>query len=424
MFEAARLEKQMASQRGSYDKGDIDYMAGNVYFHKGQFALARGYFQEYLSDLHYGTLSLLVTRDVYEMLFVIDSTAGNYISAISQLKRLRSLLDSNFSIQRRRQSEELQVRYETEKKDNDIKILKQQDQISQAQLTQTRLNNNIIIAGVVLLTLLLALLYARYRTNQRHNRQLETKQREINEKNIALEHLITDKDILIADKDVLLKEKDWLVKEIHHRVKNNLQMIISLLNAQSEFLNNPSAINAIRESRERMRAIAILHQNLYQQENNTIINMRIYINELVDNIQSSFSDTSLIYFKLDVADVSLDISQSMPIGLILNEAITNAIKYAYSKNERGGIHILLQYTDLHQLQLKISDHGRGLPAGINMEQTNSLGLQLIKLFAEQLDGELLFINNNGLEVIINFKTAEYANASAEKGETVSVKSNV
>jgi two-component sensor histidine kinase len=261
----------------------------------------------------------------------------------------------------------------------------------------------LLATGLSNLFLLLGLLYNWHRTKQRHNKQLETKQQEINEKNILLERLIIDKDNLMADKNDLLKEKEWLINEIHHRVKNNLQLVISLLSAQSEFLNNPSALNAIRESQERMQAIALIHQKLYQADNTTRVNMRSYISELVESIRNRFSEFEKISFHLNADDISLDISQSMPLGLILNEAITNAIKYAYPKNEKGDIRISLQYSDSDKLQLKIADNGKGLPADFNTERSNSLGLQLIKLFSEQLDGDLHFINNNGLEIILNFK---------------------
>ncbi len=368
--------------------------------------------RKYASDLlAYGVVTdqKRIMGTAYMLLSRIDSAMGNFKSALSDYQAYKKIVDSALNQTTSFQFAQMQVEYETEKKDNDIKLLKQGEQIQRAKLVQTRTTNSIVFIGIIVLSLLLALLYARYRTNQRHNKELETKQQEINEKNIALEHLITDKDDLIADKDVLLKEKDWLVKEIHHRVKNNLQMVISLLNAQSEFLNNPSALNAIRESRERMQAIAIIHQKLYQIDNSSKINMRSYINELVDNIRNSVADSERIYFQVQVADIDLDISQSVPLGLILNEAITNAIKYAYPGNQRGDIKISLQNSGIEQLQLKIADDGKGLPAGIDADHSNSLGLQLIKLFAEQLDGDLFLINNNGLEIILNFKVAEYKN---------------
>jgi two-component sensor histidine kinase len=266
---------------------------------------------------------------------------------------------------------------------------------------------NIIIMSSSLILFLFVLFYNRYRLKQRSNKLLQNQQKIISQKNEVLQHTI--------------EEKEWLVREIHHRVKNNLQMVISLLNAQSEFLNHPSAVDAIRESRERMQAIAILHQKLYRTDTSTHINMRGYVHELVDNIRSSVADTDRMEFQVDVApDIELDISQSVPLGLILNEGITNSIKYAYGKNGKGSIRISLQYTGDRLLQLKIADQGRGLPEGLDTEHCNSLGLQLIRLFAEQLEGDLYFINNNGLEINLSFRTAEYSEAFDDKEKDVAV----
>jgi two-component sensor histidine kinase len=292
-----------------------------------------------------------------------------------------------------------------------LQLLQNKEQLQRAELSREKLTRNIIIIASSLILLLFVLVYNRYRLKQRSNKLLQDQQKIIGQKNEILQQTI-------EEKDALLEEKEWLVREIHHRVKNNLQMVISLLNAQSEFLNHPSAVNAIRESRERMQAIAIIHQKLYHMGNSTQINMRSYVNELVDNIRNSVADSERIYFKAQVADIDLDISRSVPLGLILNEAITNAIKYAYPGNQKGNINISLQYTGTEQLQLKIADNGKGLPADVDTNHSNTLGLQLIKLFAEQLEGDLYFINHNGLEVILSFKIAEYKNVFTDKVTSV------
>ena len=274
-----------------------------------------------------------------------------------------------------------------------IMSLQQQNTLQQENLRQASMIRNIIIVGIILALIIIGLLYRQYRQKQKSNRQVMQKNEQLQQ---------------------LLAEKEWLVKEIHHRVKNNLQMVVSLLNTQTEFLTHPSAIDAIKESRERMQAIAIIHQKLYQLDNSAQVNMRSYINELIDNINHSFADSERIHFKVDVADVSLDISQSVPIGLMLNEAITNAIKYAYPKNEKGSIEVSLKHYDIDKLQVKVADNGKGLPAEVDIKHSNSLGLQLIKLFSEQLDGDLYFLNNNGLEIILNFKSIEVRNFESRK----------
>jgi two-component sensor histidine kinase len=315
-----------------------------------------------------------------------DSAFGDLLGALTYYQRYKKMTDSVFNETSGFQLAQVQVELETEKKDNDIKTLQQQQDIQKVRLGHSRTINIIVIIGVAVLALLLILLYSRYRIKHRLNRE---------------------KDALLTEKDALIREKDWLVKEIHHRVKNNLEIVISLLNAQTEFLENPSALSAIQASRERMEAIAIIHRKLYQAENNTLIHVQAYAYELLDGLQDSFACARDIYFQLHIADIALDISQSVPLGLILNEAITNAIKYAYPKGKRGTVSISLQPADAERIELRIADQGKGLPPGLDWKNSPSLGLQLINLLAQQLKGDLCFINNNGLEIVLIFKPTRY-----------------
>ncbi len=322
-----------------------------------------------------------------------DSAVGDLRGSLTNYKLGKKFGDSVLNEASSFQLAQVQVEFETERKDNDIKILQQQQEIQKARLAHSRVMITVVVIGVAILTLLLALLYGRYRIKQRLN----------NEKDM----LITEKDTLINEKDSLIAEKGWLVKEIHHRAKNNLQIVISLLNAQTEFLDSPSARSAIQQSRERMEAIAIVHQKLYQTEDNTLIHVRTYIYELVENLQDSFANARNIHFQLDIADIALDISQSVPLGLILNEAITNAIKYAHREGEYGTVCISLQLIFGDRVELKIADNGRGLSPGLDWKNSASLGLQLINLLAQQLKGELFFLNKNGLEIVLVFKPTWY-----------------
>jgi two-component system, sensor histidine kinase PdtaS len=377
-----------------------------LYSSGGDMKKAKEFLKKYLGH-KFEFRSLQNNMDLAWVQFKIDSSEGKYLSAIQDYQRYEHLNDSGFNLKKTRQIDEMNIQFGVAQKEKDLQLLQNKEQLQRAELSREKLTRNIIIIVSSLILLLFALVYNRYLIRQRSNKLLQDQQKIISQKNEVLQQTI-------IEKDDLLEEKEWLVREIHHRVKNNLQMVISLLNAQSEYLNNPSALDAIRESRERMQAIAILHQKLYQVENNTRIHMRSYVNELVENIQQGFDKSERLQFQVDVADIGLDISQAVPLGLILNEAITNAIKYAYPGNQKGDISISLQSTSAEQLQLKIADHGKGLSADIDAANSNSLGLQLIKLFAEQLEGDLYFINNNGLEIILNFKTVGYKNVFAGK----------
>jgi len=391
-LEMIRLQDEPIDNLSNLDRAKDYLSVGNFFIRRSMYDRARPYLLTALVRYEQ-ELSPDILKNIHLSLFKVDSALGNYLSAIKHLRLNNLFRDSIFNIAKNNQIEELQISYETEKKDQLISFKEQ-------QLQQGTILRNIGIAVVALLIIIMALLYNRYRLKQKTNKKLESQQQEITKQNKSLQQLVND--------------KDWLVKEIHHRVKNNLQMVVSLLNAQTEFLTHPSAIDAIKESRERMQAIAIIHQKLYQLDNSTQINMRSYINELIDNIKDSFADGERIHFKTDVADVSLDISQSVPLGLILNEAITNAVKYAYPKNEKGMIRVSLRHSNTDELQLKVADDGKGLPADVDIEHSNTLGMQLIRLFAEQLEGDLYFINNNGLEITLNFKSAGYHDAAINK----------
>ena len=353
-----------------------------------QYAKAGPYVSKVL-ELPPGVVRPVTLYKFHQMQFVVDSAAGNYISAIQHFELHKRINDSLFNATKSQQIADLQIKYEIEKKEQSYKLLEAQAKSEHAELQNVSLQRNITIGGVAMLLIIAGLAYNGYRNKQRSNRNMQIKQAEINQQNKSLQSL--------------LQEKEWLLKEVHHRVKNNLQIIISLLNAQSDFLDNPSAIHAIRESRERMQAIALIHQKLYQPDYGPKINMLSYIQDLVSYLESSFTVARGIYFQMEIDEVSLDVSQAVPLGLILNEAITNAVKYAFPGGRRGTIVVSLRRQGARNVLLRIADNGVGLPGNFDFNRNNSLGMQLIRLFAEQLEGELFFQGKDGVEITLLFK---------------------
>lgn len=221
----------------------------------------------------------------------------------------------------------------------------------------------------MILALLLAFGYYRYRQQLRKNIRLQEQ----------------------------LLQKEWLLKEIHHRVKNNLQFIISLLNIQSAYLDNEAAVSLIKDIQRRMYAMSLLHQKLYQSDDITVVDMNTYIRELITYLDY----TPNIDLEINVDPIVMEVSQAGPIGLILNEAVTNAIKHAFPDNSQGIITITLIYTGTEQLMLRIADNGTGFIITPGLQDT--LGMRLISILSEQLDGELTIRNNNGAEIRLLFK---------------------
>jgi two-component sensor histidine kinase len=198
----------------------------------------------------------------------------------------------------------------------------------------------------------------------------------------------------------LLKEKEWLLKEIHHRVKNNLQIAMSLLNTQTYYRDNEKAVEAIRQSRNRMFAMSLIHHRLYQSDNLELIHMDRYIPELINYIEDSFARYRNIHFRARIDPVRLDVAQAIPIGLIINEAVTNSIKYAFPHRDGGTIDILLKYQEANHILLEIADDGVGVKPGFDIKQTNSTGMQLIDTFNQQPEGTMTVQNRNGLTITI------------------------
>jgi two-component system, sensor histidine kinase PdtaS len=200
-----------------------------------------------------------------------------------------------------------------------------------------------------------------------------------------------------------LIEKETLLKEIHHRVKNNLQIISSLLNLQSQNVKNKKAIEAFSESQRRLYSIALVHQKLYQNDNLAKINVKEYLEDLVETIHQSFnSKAKSVNYHLNIADVNLDVDTAVPLGLILNELVTNAYKYAFNKVNEGTLFIDLNKEEEHLYTLTVKDNGPGLPENLNLDESESLGLKLVNILVKQLEGTIDVKSNNGAEFSIHF----------------------
>jgi two-component sensor histidine kinase len=342
--------------------------------------------------------------------FKIDSANGNMATALKEFQLIRHMQDSLTNMATIKQINELEANYNSIKKDKTIQILNNNALIQKAKLGKVNVQRNITLAGVLISIVFASVIYVAYRGKQRNNVNLQAKQDEINRQNNRLSALLSEKEKLLDDKDDLLNlqrdlitEKEWLLKEVHHRVKNNLQIVMSLLYTQSAYLQNDDAIEAIKDSQNRVQAISIIHQKLYSKSNVASIIMADYINDLIRYLYTSYDcNRRRIKFKEDLDSVNLDISQAVPMGLILNEAITNCIKYAFGK-DGGEILIKAQLFDPETIILSITDNGRGLPGNFNLAETSSLGMVMMKALSKQLGGSFEISGNLGVSVTVFFK---------------------
>ncbi|HEY9824991.1 MAG TPA: histidine kinase dimerization/phosphoacceptor domain -containing protein, partial [Stenomitos sp.] len=184
-----------------------------------------------------------------------------------------------------------------------------------------------------------------------------------------------------------LQEKDVLLREIHHRVKNNLNVIIGLLNLQASYVEDDEVVEMFTHSKNRIRTMALLHEQLYRSEDLGRIEVSSYIEQLVDNLAAAYEDrASQIDFCLNIVPVALNIETAIPCGLLINELVTNSFKYAFPEGQAGKISITLARVNQH-LDLTIQDDGIGLPPNLDIQSCPSLGLRLVRLLALQLGAE-------------------------------------
>ena len=198
-----------------------------------------------------------------------------------------------------------------------------------------------------------------------------------------------------------LREKEVLLREIHHRVKNNLQVISSLVDLQADLLQEPALRAVFAEMRDRVRSMALVHEKLYQSESLARVEFADYTRSLLTYLARAHgSSETAVALKLDLQPVSLPVQTAAPCGLILNELVTNAFKHAFRGRARGEITTALRSGPDGRVCLRVSDDGVGLPAGLDWRQSRSLGLRLIHLLAGQLIATVEVRTDGGTEFTI------------------------
>ncbi|NBV24673.1 MAG: PAS domain S-box protein [Proteobacteria bacterium] len=204
-----------------------------------------------------------------------------------------------------------------------------------------------------------------------------------------------------------LREKEVMLMEIHHRVKNNLQVVSSLLRLQARGLKHPESVTAFEESGSRVQSMALVHEKLYQSSSLSELDFGAYAQSLTDSLLRSYgTDSSLIRLRFDVEKVRLDINQAIPCALILNELVSNALKYAFPDGRTGEIWLRMHCHADRQVSISVSDNGVGQPADFNPEKVTSLGLQLVLTLVRQLRGHLRVNSTGGMAYAITFNAAK------------------
>ncbi len=319
-------------------------------------------------------------RKAYGYLSEAFAREGKIDLAYSYLSKYNELNDS---LQLRNQEflvHQMETEFNRKEQDLTINLLNENNELQANKLLQQKKLLIISLASLLLISALSWFLFQLFKKVQSQNK-------------------------IVKD---ALNEKDILLREIHHRVKNNLQLVSSLLGLQSRFIEDRTALDAITSGQARVRSMALIHQDLYNRENLTGVSVHEYINKLCEELSTSYQfNKDQIKLKMDISELYLDIDTLIPLGLIINELLTNSFKYAFpDQSQKGIIEISLKEIN-QQLILMVSDNGIGYET--DSISNISFGNQLIETLVEQLEGHIIRSNQNGTEVIIKIK--EYKIAS-------------
>lgn len=200
-----------------------------------------------------------------------------------------------------------------------------------------------------------------------------------------------------------LLEKESLLKELHHRVKNNMQIIYSLLNTQAEKIKDEEALDLIKESKNQIKSMLLIHESLYQSNNLSGINLKEYVKDLIDNLFDVYAvDRDLIRCDIDINSAELSIEKAIPCALIINELVSNSLKHAFPKRYKGKVEIKLSSIGGRGYELEVRDNGTGFNDKVDLKEVKSIGLDLVLTLTKQLGGILDIFSDKGTVVKINF----------------------
>ncbi|MCF6306794.1 MAG: tetratricopeptide repeat protein [Flavobacteriaceae bacterium] len=329
-------------------------------------------------------------KKTYQNKVKVYEYLGNTKKAYAYYKKLVAFNNSMDTLKNVKRTAVLEVVYEVEQKNKEI--ANQQVRVIEAE-ANTKLQKDkqrlLIIGLLMMLAIVIGLLWNSIQKRKK-TKILKEKSDRIEEQNDIIEKALV--------------EKETLLKEIHHRVKNNLQLISGMLELQSSKINDDSVSEIMEQGQNRIKSMALIHQQLYESEDLGKIDFRKYVIQLTNDIIITVNDTNKnIGIVLDIIDFSLDINTAVPMGLIINELVVNAFKHGFINKKEGTITITLKALEDEYYQLTIYDNGNGLPVNFDINNTNSLGLRLVKGLSRQIGGSCEFKNGTGTTVIIKFK---------------------
>ncbi len=370
---ALNIQKELQSQEGMiYSYNNL----GTCYFELKEYKKAERYFKKALdlANKYNFTIQILFSQKSLANLYnkMQDyKEANNYLSEYYELK------DSVFTETKHRQMMELEKKFEAEKKGREIEVLNIKSAKQQLEIEAKSSEKNMWIGISGLGFILVSILIFYYLNKKKLSEKLA-------EKNALIEKTVGEKDVLL--------------REIHHRVKNNLQIITSLLNMQSRFLDDEKSKAIVEESKDRIKSMSLIHQKLYQEDNLTGIESESYFTELIQSLCQTYGMAeSKALRSIKIENLLLDVDTAIPLGLIINEMVSNAFKYGVDK-ENGDFQFEFLQKNTKELLIIIKDNGPGIPDDFDLSKSKSYGMKLIQSLSKKLKAEVIFKNDNGLEI--------------------------
>jgi two-component sensor histidine kinase len=353
--------------KDKYHYGQLLYDLGAVYANTNSFAESEKLFLESI-DINKLVRPGLVVKSYRELSELYENN-HQYNNSLVYYKKYTHLKDSLYNLKKEKIIKDVEAKYENGKKEQQISQLK-------ASVTQQKLEQKFWI-WVSILSILLAGTFIFFFYSYRKKSFQLARKNEIIHKTLA--------------------EKEVLFKEVHHRVKNNLQVISSILSLQIRYLKEPPAIEALKDSMHRIDSISLIHQKLYKTDNIIGIHMKEYIDDLLYNIIDSLRiDTGAIQYESNIEDIILEVDSVTPIGLILNELIINSLKHNREKDTLTLSISLIKENNCLDLQVK--DNGKGISDDFDYLKTDSYGMKMIASLSKKIKAKISFTNDNGLLV--------------------------
>ncbi|MCX6136396.1 MAG: ATP-binding protein [Ignavibacteriales bacterium] len=218
---------------------------------------------------------------------------------------------------------------------------------------------------------------------------------------VTIRFLSNEREVAAEKIKALLRERENLLKEVHHRIKNNMNVMMSLLSLQADAIKDPNATIVLRDAGNRIRSMMVLYENLYRSEDYGQISAKIYLTHLLDLIVDTFPNSGRIAIENHIDDFMLDANKISPLGIIVNELITNSIKYAFP-GERQGLITVAASLRGEKVTVRVEDNGIGIPEFLDIESAPGFGLQLVTMLTKQLDGTMQLVRENGTKFVLDF----------------------